>query len=227
MSGGCDVALESPSGQAYTAAMEDPQIPFHLANLPLPLRICLEHPMSDEELLQFCAANDVLRVEREPNGELTVTSPTGTGAGQTDSEINLQLGLWARAADAVVVFGSFTGFRLPDGSMRSPDAATASRAQWETLTPEQRRRGFAPLCPQFVIELRSPSDRLPDLQAKMGEWLRNGVQLAWLIDPERQAVEIYRPGIARPEVLERPVNVQGEGPLAGFVLETECIWQQR
>ena len=205
--------------------MENPELPFHLANLPLPVRICLEHPMSDEDLLQFCAANDVLRIEREPNGELTVMSPTGTGAGQTDSEITLQLGLWARTANAVVVFGSSTGFRLPDGSMRSPDAATASREQWEALPPEQRRRGFAPLCPRFVIELRSPSDRLPDLQAKMGEWLRNGAELGWLIDPERQTVEIYRPGTARPEVLERPVTVPGEGPVAGFVLEAERIWQ--
>lgn len=131
--------------------MEIPEIPFHLANLPLPLRIRPEHPMSDEELLQFCAANDVLRIEREPNGELTVTSPTGTGAGETDSEINFQLRLWARTVETVVLFSSSTGFRLPDGSMRSPDAAVASREQWNALTPDQRRRGFAPLCPRFVI----------------------------------------------------------------------------
>ncbi len=202
------------------------EIPFHLANLPLPIRIRPEYALSDEELLQFCAANDVLRIEREPNGELTVMSPTGTGAGDTDSEINFQLRLWARLADSVVIFSSSTGFRLRDGSMRSPDAAAASREQWNALTPEQRRSGFAPLCPEFVIELRSPSDRLPDLQAKMGEWLRNGAELAWLIDPERQTVEIYRPGTALPEVLERPVTVSGEGPVAGFVLETERIWQQ-
>ncbi len=202
------------------------ETPFTIANLTLPLRICLEHPMSDEELLQFCAANDVLRIEREPNGELIVMSPTGTGAGQTDSEINFQLGLWARTMDAVVVFGSSTGFRLRDGSMRSPDAATASREQWNALAPEQRRRGFAPLCPRFVIELRSPSDRLPDLQAKMGEWLRNGTELAWLIDPERRVVEIYRPAGNGPEVLHEPATVQGEGPVAGFVLETERLWQE-
>ena len=123
-----------------------------------------------------------------------------------------------------MVFSSSTGFRLPDGSMRSPDAATASREQWNALSPEQRRSGFAPLCPQFVIELRSPSDRLSDLQAKMGEWLRNGTELAWLIDSERQVIEIYRPGVAEPEELQQPVQVQGEGPVAGFTLETDRIW---
>ncbi len=203
------------------------EIPFTLANLPLPVRISLEHPMSDEELLLFCAANEVLRIEREPNGELTVMSPTGTGAGDTDSEINYQLRLWAHRTDSVVIFSSSTGFRLRDGSMRSPDAAAVARELWHALPAEQRRSGFALLCPQFVIELRSPSDRLPDLQAKMGEWLRNGTELAWLIDPERQTVEIYRPGIPEPEVLAQPVTVQGEGPVAGFVLETERIWQQQ
>ena len=200
-------------------------IPFTIANLTLPVRIRPEHFMSDEELLQFCAANDVLRIEREPNGELTVMSPTGTGAGETDSEINFQLRLWARTADTVVVFSSSTGFRLRDGSMRSPDAAVVSRERWNRLSMEQRRRGFAPLCPEFVIELRSPSDRLPDLQAKMGEWLGNGTELGWLIDPERQAVEIYRPGILLPEVLAGPATVEGEGPVAGFVLRTERLWQ--
>ncbi len=199
--------------------------PFTIANLTLPVRIRPEHVMSDEELLQFCAANDVLRIEREPNGELTVMSPTGTGAGETDSEINFQLRLWARTADAVVVFSPSTGFRLRDGSMRSPGAAGVSRERWDRLSTEQRRRGFAPLCPEFVIELRSPSDRLPDLQAKMGEWLRNGTELAWLIDPERQVVEIHRPGNVPPEVLHQPVTVGGEGPVEGFVLETERLWQ--
>ncbi len=203
------------------------EIPLTLANLPLPVRISLEYPMSDEELLLFCAANEVLRIEREPNGELTVMSPTGTGAGDTDSEINYQLRLWAHRTDSVVIFSSSTGFRLRDGSMRSPDAAAVARELWHALPAEQRRSGFAPLCPQFVIELRSPSDRLSDLQTKMAEWLRNGTELAWLIDPERQTVEIYRPGIPEPEVLAQPVTVQGEGPVAGFVLETERIWQQQ
>ena len=201
------------------------EIPFDFANLPFPVRLRPGHAMSDEELLEFCAANEVLRIEREPNGELTVMSPTGTGAGQTDSEINFQLRLWARTADSLVIFSSSTGFRLPDGSMRSPDAAAASRKLWEGLSPEQRRRGFAPLCPEFVIELRSPSDRLQDLQAKMNEWLRNGTELAWLIDPERQAVEIYKPGLEAPEVLLEPATVVGEGPVEGFVLEMRRIWQ--
>lgn len=200
-------------------------IPFTIANLTLPVRICPEHVMSDEELLQFCAANDVLRIEREPNGELTVMSPMGTGAARSDSEIIYQLQGWAHAGQTGVVFSSSAGFRLADGSMRSPDASFASWGRWNALTKDQQQRGFAPLCPEFVIELRSPSDRLPDLQAKMGEWLGNGTELGWLIDPERQAVEIYRPGIALPEVLDGPATVVGEGPVAGFVLRTERLWQ--
>ncbi len=182
--------------------------------------------MSDDDLLQFCAKNEVLRIEREPNGELTVMSPTSTGAGQTDLDISAQLYVWNRQANAGVAFGSSTGFRLPDGSMRSPDAAWASWARWQALTSNQQRRGFAPLCPEFVIELRSPSDNLADLQAKMRSWLGNGVQLGWLIDPERQVVEVYRQDAMHPEVFENRSTLPGEGPVAGFTLELARIWAQ-
>ena len=180
--------------------------------------------MSDDELLRFCAANDVLRIEREPNGELTIMSPTGTDVGDVDSEINYQLRSWANLNNTGKAFGSSTGFRLPDGSMRSPDAAFLAWQKWNLLTREQTR-GFAPICHEFVIELRSPTDRLQDLQAKMRDWLRNGAELAWLIDPERQAVEVYRPGEPAPDVLEAVTAVYGEGPVAGFVLEMARIWR--
>jgi Uma2 family endonuclease len=197
---------------------------FTLTGLELPVRICPERPMTDEELLRFCAVNDALQIEREPNGELTVMSPTGLDTGDVDSEINFQLRSWASSANTGKAFGSSTGFRLPNGAVRSPDAALISWDRFNVLTPEQRR-GFAPICPEFIIELRSPSDRLPDLQHKMGEWTRNGAQLAWLIDPERKIVEVYRPGATAPDVLEGPTSVYGEGPVGGFVLELARIWQ--
>ena len=124
---------------------------FSLQALELPVRLRTEHPLTDDELLRFCAVNDLLRIEREPNGELTITSPTGTDAGEVDSEINYQLSAWARGANAGATFSSSTGFRLLDDSMRSPDAAFLSWVRWNAVSQE-RRRGFAPVCPEFVIE---------------------------------------------------------------------------
>jgi len=188
----------------------------------LPVRIRPEQPMTDEELMRFCAVNELLRVERDANGELIVMSPTGTDTGATNSELNFQLKLYARETNAGVAFDSNTGFTLPDGSMRSPDAALISWPRWNALTKEERRR-FAPICPEFVIELRSPSDSLSELQAKMRVWIANGVELAWLIDPERKIVEIYRTG-REPGILEGGCSVFGDGPVAGFVLELATIW---
>ncbi len=189
------------------------------------MRIRPNVPLTDEELLRFCAENDLLRIEREPNGELTVMSPTGTGMGEADSELNFQLRAWARETNSGAVFSSSTGFRLRDGSMRSPDASWMSWSRWNAVPPEQKKHGFAPVCPEFVIELRSPTDRLSDLEAKMGEWIRNGAELAWLIDPERQVVEVSRPGLDRVDVLEGVTSVAGEGSVAGFVLDLAKIWQ--
>ena len=197
---------------------------FTLAHVELPIRIRPERALSDEQLLHFCAVNDLLRIEREADGELTVVSPTGTGAGHMDSEINYQLHAWARIANAGVVFGASAGFRLPDGSMRSPDASLATWSAWNALTREQQQTGFAPLCPAFVIEVRSPTDRLAVLQAKMAEWLKNGAALAWLIDPERKVVEVYRPNHAAPDLLQGVTAVYGEGPVASFVLEMARLW---
>jgi Uma2 family endonuclease len=178
--------------------------------------------MSDEELLRFCAANDELRIERDSNGELIVMSPTGSGTGSTNSELNLQLALWARETNSGAVFDSSAGFTLPDGSMRSPDSAWISWPRWNALT-ENERQSFAPICPEFVIELRSRTDSLPALQAPMQMWIANGAELAWLIDPSRKTVEIYRRG--RPaEEQEGHSAVYGEGPVDGFVLELGRIW---
>lgn len=191
-------------------------------NLELPVRVRPAHPMTDEELMQFCAANDLLRVERDKNGELILMTPTGSEGGGRNAEVTIELGIWAREDGRGKVFDSNAGFTLPDGSMRSADASWISWPRWNALTREQQKR-FAPICPEFVIELRSESDRLEDLRAKMGEWIANGAKLAWLIDPERRAVEVYRPGYV-PEVIEGASAVHGEGPVGGFVLELARIW---
>ncbi len=188
----------------------------------LPVRIRSEHPMTDEELMRFCAANDPLRVERDANGELIVMSPAGGGAGSRNSEITYQLVKWARETNSGNTFDSSTGFRLSDGSVRSPDGAWISWPRWQRLSEKQREE-FPPICPEFVIELRSPSDSLSALQAKMQMWVANGAEVAWLIDPSRKTVEVYRPG-REAEVLEGGSAVEGDGPVAGFVLELGRVW---
>lgn len=197
-------------------------MPFALSNLELPVRLRFERPMTDEELMRFCAENEPMRVEREANGELIVMSPSGSEGGGIETDVATELNIWARRDGRGKVFGSNAGFHLPDGSVRAADAHWVSWQKWNALSEADRKR-FAPLCPEFVIEIRSASDRLPELQAKMGMWLANGAELAWLIDPSRKAVEVYRPG-REVEVLEGGSAVEGDGPVAGFVLELGRIW---
>ncbi len=194
-----------------------------LRGLEFPVRIRPEHPFSDEELLRFCAANDSLRIELEANGELSVMSPTGGGTSNINAQITYQLVRWAESDGRGTAFDSNGGFRLTDGSVRAPDACWVSWSRWNALTTEQRR-GFAPLCPEFVVELRSPTDNLAELQDKLRQWIANGAGLAWLIDVERTVVEVYRPGASEPDVLEAVSAVYGEGPVGGFALEMSRIW---
>ena len=196
---------------------------FVLKDLPLPASLITDVPMSDDQLLEFCAKNDLLRVERTRSGEIKLMSPTGSGTGAANAELNRQLGNWAYD-NGGVAFDSNTGFSLPDGSMMSPDAAWISDPRWSALSARDRSR-FAPLCPEFVIELRSPSDSLPQLEQKMALWIENGAQLAWLIDPEAENVKVYRPGAAV-EVHEHPTSVQGTGLIATFELLTDRIWHR-
>jgi len=193
-----------------------------LPEIDQPVRLRFERPMTDEELMRFCAANEMVRVERDANGELILMSPTGTGTGRTNSELNFQLASSARETNSGVTFDSNAGFTLPDGSMRSPDAAWIAWPRWNALTKEEQD-GFAPICPEFVIELRSPSDSLTELQAKMRLWVSNGAEVAWLVDPARKTVEVYRPGRGV-EVVEGGSAVEGDGPVAGFVLELGRVW---
>jgi Uma2 family endonuclease len=192
--------------------------------LGLPLRISPPQPVSEEDLLRFSCENELLRIEQDANGDLLIMSPTGTDGSFQNADIVIELGMWARRDGRGRVTDSNGGYRLPDGSVRAPDAAWTSWQRLNTV-PRERTRGFAPVCPEFVIELRSPTDKLSDLQAKMRLWIANGAELGWLIDPERRAVEIYRPG-CEPETLPGGSAVEGEGPVAGFVLDLGRIWQE-
>ncbi len=194
-----------------------------LNGLLLPLRFRPPQPMSDEELIVFSRRNRPLPIERDVNGDIIIMSPSGTETGNLNAALNYELTRWNRETGSGYTFDSNTGFTLPDGSMRSPDAAWIARRDWEALPPASRKL-YAAICPAFVVELRSPSDSLPELQRKMqGEWMANGVQLAWLIDPIERAVTIYRPG-HEAEFLDKISQVAGEGPVAGFVLPLDRIF---
>ena len=189
-------------------------------SLELPSAIALH--VTQEQFEALSAANRDLRLERTAQGELIVNPPTGGESGKRNLRISTQLGNWFETHEELgVAFDSSTGFRLPSGADRSPDASWVSRKRWETLTQEQRK-GFVPLCPDFVVELRSESDSLTKLQAKMGEYIDNGAKLGWLIDPQNRRVEIYRPG-RDVEVLENPTNLSGEDVLPGFILNLRRV----
>jgi len=187
------------------------------------LRIRFDQPLSDEALERFSLDNDPWRVERDADGDLIMMTPVNSRGGALEGDVYAELAFWARADGRGEVFGPSAGFRLQDTSVRAADAAWMSLARWNALTPEQQQ-SFAPICPEFIIEVRSKSDRLATLEAKMEMWIANGAELAWLIDPLRRAVAIYRPGDA-PELLHDPTSVQGTGPVADFELILSRIWQ--
>ena len=187
-----------------------------------PVRVRFATPMTDEELMRFCAENELARIERDSNGELIIMSPTGFEGAGVEGDVYGELRDWARQDGRGKAYGANAGVTLPDGSVRAADASWVSWQRVNALTPRERKV-FAPVCPEFVIEVRSESDKLSDLQKKMQMWIRNGVELAWLVDPSRKTVEVYRPG-REPEVLEGRSAVEGEGPVAGFVLELGKVW---
>jgi Uma2 family endonuclease len=196
---------------------------FALHQIELPVRLRMERRMNDAELLRFCSVNEPLQVERDSNGDLILMSPTHSDGGSMELDVATELNLWARADGRGKAFGSAAGFTLPDTSMRAPDAAWIALERWNALTEQQRKHSFAPICPEFVIELRSDTDRLNTVREKMQMWIANGAELAWLIDPERKVVEVYRPGDAV-EIHENPSSVQGSGPVGGFELVLARIW---
>jgi Uma2 family endonuclease len=179
--------------------------------------------VSHEQFKELAAVNRDLRLERTATGELIVMPPTGSDTGNRNLDIEGQLWLWNRQIKLGKAFNSSSGFHLPNGANRSPDASWVKLETWEALTPKERE-GFAPICPDFVVELRSPSDSMETLRAKMREYMENGASLGWLIDRKSRKVEIYRQG-RDVEVLENPTTLSGEDVLPGFVLDLTEVWQ--
>ena len=178
--------------------------------------------LSDEQYFQLCRKNGDLKFERSAQGDITIMAPTGGETSYRNSDLNADLVFWNRRTKLGVVFDSSGGFKLPDGSDRSPDASWILKERWEALTMAQRSR-FAPICPDFVIELMSPSDSLKTTQAKMQEYQDNGARLGWLINRRDREVEIYR--IGKPvEVLQDVDSLSGEDVLPDFILNLVEIW---
>ncbi len=191
---------------------------------PMPLTLHLDPVvrLDDGGLFDLCGLNRELRIERNAEGGLIVMSPAGGETSDRNAEVTMQLALWAKRDGTGRVFDSSGGFVLPSGAMRSPDAAWVERSRLRGLTPAKRRK-FLPLCPAFVIEIRSPSDGLPVAQDKMQEYLDNGARLGWLIDPEARRVHVYRTG-RDPEIVEDPTSISGGPELPGLVLELAEVW---
>ncbi|WP_333291478.1 MULTISPECIES: Uma2 family endonuclease [unclassified Microcoleus] len=175
-----------------------------------------------EQFVELAIANRELQLERTAQGELIVNPPTGGETGYRNSDLNGQLWLWNRQTKLGKTFDSSTGFHLPNGADRSPDAAWVRQERWDGLTPKQKE-SFIPLCPDFVVELRSKTDNMEPLRAKMKEYMNNGARLGWLIDRKNKKVEIYRQN-QDVEVLENPISLFGEDVLPGFVLDLTEVW---
>jgi Uma2 family endonuclease len=177
---------------------------------------------SEEEFFWFCQTNRDLRIERSANGEIVVMSPAGGYSSYRCMEVARQLGAWAERNKTGVAFDSSAAFRLPNGAMRSPDSAWVRLWRLQELTHREKER-FIPLCPDFVIEVASPSDAISALREKMREYVNAGLDRGWLILPESTQVEVYTSSDVR--VLESPDTVSGDPVLPGFALELALIWK--
>lgn len=176
--------------------------------------------MTDEQFYQLCQANPDIKLERNADGELIVMPPTGWETGKRNTKLTQRLANWTDADGTGIAFDSSTGFKLPNGADRSPDAAWVRKERLDALNPDPDK--FLPLAPDFVVELRSASDSLEKVQGKMREYRDNGVRLGWLINPKNQQVEIYRQG-QDAEVIQSPTTLSGEDILPGFVLDLKGI----
>ncbi|NET28925.1 Uma2 family endonuclease [Okeania sp. SIO1I7] len=187
-------------------------------NIPKEINLKITH----EQFVELALVNRDLQLERTAKGELIVMVPTGSGTGNRNSSITGQLWLWNHQTKLGKTFDSSSGFHLPNGSSRSPDAAWVKQERWDSLTTEQKET-FAPLCPDFVVELRSKNDTISELQKKMKEYQSNGAKLGWLIDSKNRQVEIYCQN-REVEILENPNSLSGEDVLPGFVLDLTEVW---
>ena len=173
--------------------------------------------LTHDQFYQLCMDNKDVAMERSRSGELIIMPPVGGESGEKEADYIIDLGIWNRRTGLGKVFSSSTVFKLPVGGDRSPDTAWIRQERWDTLSADEKKR-FPPICPDFVIELRSESDRLKPLQVKMQEYLGSGLRLGWLINPQDRTVEIYRTGQAV-EVVQLPATLSGEDVLPGFQLE--------
>ncbi len=190
--------------------------------IPLTVNFPAIATMNHEQFYEFCQANRDLRIERTATGEVIIMPPAFSDTGNRNLKISQQLANWADQDGGGEAFDSSTGFTLPNGATRSPDAAWIKLDRWNALSDEQKA-SFAPICPDFVIELRSSSDTLSSLQAKMQEYIDNGTLLGFLIDRKNRTVHIYRPN-RTPEIVDAPTAVSADPELPGFVLQMAKIW---
>ena len=196
-------------------------MPFVISDANLPATLTVQ-PMTDEAFTAFCAEHPDLSFEMSAVGDLIIMAPTHGDIGASNFEVSRELGNWARRDGRGVGSDSSTGFVLPNGARRSPDASWTLKSRLQQLGAA-RRESFWHLCPDFVIEVKSASDRLRSLQNKMAEYIDQGAQLGWLIDPKNKTIEIYRPGV-KMKKRSAPSKVEGEGPVAGFVLNLKYVW---
>ena len=199
--------------------LADPQV--SLNSFTIHLKPAIE--LTEDQFFALCQLNRDLRLERNAEGDIIVMPPTGGETGNRNAEITGQLVIWTKQDGIGAAFDSSTGFKLPNGADRSPDAAWVQKSRLAVLTQEEKEK-FLPLCPDFVIELLSPSDELEEVKAKMDEYIENGARLGWLLEPRSRRVYVYRPGESV-IVIENTGQISGEPELPGFVLNLREIWE--
>ena len=209
------------STQTATAKARKKSEVFSFPRDFLEIAITPLHPLTEDEYFEFCVSQRELRIEMTSEGQMIVMMPVGGEGSHRNLFLTGRFFTWSETDPTGIGFDATGGFRLPNKAKRSPDAAWVKRERWEALTTKERKK-FPPLCPEFVVELRSETDRLPKLQDKMQEYIDNGAQLGWLIDPIEKRVHVYRPG--QPiEILDHPTEISGEPLLSGFVLKLAGI----
>jgi len=209
---------------AEPAAIEQvPDWQLSVRATPFPLLIRPEVPLTDDELLEFCRSNKGFTIECASDGTLYVMTPAGAKTSRLNAFVARELDIWAEADGRGFSFGSDLGVRFPDRSMLAPDAAWTFRSRFEELD-KSSQDSFLPFCPEFVIELRSPSDRTSRVEAKMETWIARGAKLGWLIDPQRKLAMVYRPE-REPETVAQPEFLLGEDPVFGFRLNMQRFWE--
>jgi len=190
--------------------------------LALPHQLSEALRLSPAQFADLCAANPDAVLELTADGQLIEMTPAGGETGRRNNRLGFQLERWARSQGGWCVFDSSTGFLLPDGSVRSPDASVVQLDRWQSLSQAQRE-GFPPLCPDLVVELASPSDALPELRRKMATYIANGARLGWLLLPQEHAVEVWSPTL-EPQIMQHASIVNGAPLLPGLQLDLEEIW---